>query len=115
MLTMPRTTRIRQFSITNADLDGLLRGDGGSDLEVAETLDGTACMRIVGVRPGTLPAQLGAENGDMLESINDLPLVDVATSYAAAVAAARYERIVVKGYRNDEPFTTTLLIARVRA
>ena len=99
---MPRTT---EHSITMRDLRTLMTGEGGVDLE---RIAGQSAMRIVGVKPGTTAHRLGAQNGDTIESINDMPLVSVAAAYQAADVAAKADRIVIKGKRGDEPYVTIL-------
>jgi S1-C subfamily serine protease len=103
---MPRTT---EHAITMSDLRNLMTGEGGVDLE---RIAGQSAMRIVGVKPGTTAARLGAENGDTIESINDMPLVSVAAAYQAADVAANQERIVIKGKRGAEPYVTVLQMTK---
>lgn len=103
---MPRTT---QYAITHRDLNNLLAGEGGVDLQpITENGRRQPAMRIVGVTPGTTAARLGAENGDTIESINEMPLVSVDAAYKAAEIATRHAKIVVRGKRNGEPYETTL-------
>ncbi len=86
-----------------------MTGEGGVDLE---RIVGQSAMRIVGVKPGTTAARLGAQNGDTIESINDMPLVSVAAAYQAADAAATKDRIVIKGKRGEEPYVTVLQMTK---
>lgn len=106
-MTMTRTS---EFTITPSDLQNLLRGEGGVDLERVTEPGAPPSMRVVGVKPGTTAARLGAENGDTIESINDRPLVSVAAAYQAADLAVKEARIVIKGRRGGEPYVTTLTL-----
>ncbi|MDB4960132.1 MAG: hypothetical protein JWP01_131 [Myxococcales bacterium] len=106
---MPRTT---EHSITATDLRNLLSGEGGVDLERIVEGGTQVAMRIVGVSPGTTAARLGAQNGDTIESINDMPLLSIAAAYQAGDAAAKQDRIVIKGKRDGEPYVTILTMKR---
>lgn len=103
---MLRTT---EHVITATDLRNLMSGEGGVDLE---RIVGLPAMKIVGVKPGTTAARLGAQNGDTIESINDMPLVSVAAAYQAADVAAKQSQIVIKGKRGDEPYVTVLKMSK---
>jgi hypothetical protein len=100
--------RSASYDISDADLRNLLRGEGGLDLERVPP----ASMRIVGVQPGTTAARLDARNGDLIDSINDIPLVSVPEAYRAGSAAIRAPAIVIKGTRDGEPYITTLTLRR---
>lgn len=101
--------RTAEFTITSTDLQNLLRGEGGVDLERIAVPPGAApAMKIVGVKPGTTAARLGAENGDTIESINGMPLSSVAAAYEAADIAVKQSEIVIKGARRGEPYVTVL-------
>lgn len=104
--------RTTEHEITPADLQNLLTGEGGVDLERIVENGTQVAMRIVGVKPGTTAARLGAHNGDTIESINDMPLVSIAAAYQAGDAAAKQDRIVIKGKRAGEPYTTILVLKR---
>ena len=104
--------RTAEHEITPTDLRNLLSGEGGVDLERIVENGTQVAMRIVGVKPGTTAARLGAQNGDTIESINDMPLVSIAAAYQAGDAAAKQERIVIKGKRAGEPYTTVLTMKR---
>ena len=69
-------------------------------------------MRIVGVKPGTTAQRLGAENGDTIEWINDMPLSSVAAAYQAADVAAKQDRNVIEGKRGEEPYVTILQMSK---
>ena len=99
-----------EHRITQADLRNLLRGEGGVDLERVVEAGEQVAMRIVGVQPGTVAARLGAHNGDTIESINDLRLTTVAAAYKAADLAVQQAKIVIKGARDGEPYTTVLVL-----
>ena len=105
--------RPAEFTITSTDLQNLLRGEGGVDLErIAVEPGAPPAMKIVGVKPGTTAARLGAENGDTIESINGMPLSSVAAAYQAADIAVKQSEIVIKGTRRGEPYVTVLKLAR---
>jgi hypothetical protein len=101
-----------EHSITTADLRTLLTSEGGVDLERIVEAGTQVAMRIVGVVPGTTAARLGARNGDTIESINEMPLVSIAAAYQAGDAAAKQDRIVIKGKRGGEPYITILTMTR---
>ncbi len=101
-----------EHTITPGDLQNLMRGEGGVDLERIIENGTQVSMRIVGVTPGTTAARLGAQNDDMLDSINDVPLTSVAAAYQAAADAAKQDRITLKGSRRGEPYTTVLIMKR---
>lgn len=97
-----------EFRVTLDDLRNLLMGEGGVDLEAVSS----SAMQIVGVRPGTTAARLGAANGDTIETINGYALSSVAEAYRVADIVRRQDRIVIKGRRGDTPYTTTLVVTR---
>ena len=105
-------TRTSEHSITAADLQKLMAGEGGVDLERIVEGGKQVAMRIVGVRPGTTAARLGAENGDTIETINDMPLSSVSEAYRIAAVVAKEPQIVLKGKRGDEPYVTVLKMSR---
>ena len=100
-----------EHHVSLRDLRNLLAGEGGVDLVPIH--DGTqSVMRIVGVRPGTTAARLGAQNDDTIETINDLPLDNVAAAYRAGDAAIGKKRIVIRGKRAGSTYETTLVVDR---
>lgn len=98
--------------VTPDDLRRIMSGEGGNDLEPIVEHGKQVAMRIVGVQPGTTAARLGAQNGDTIESINDMPLTSVAAAYRAADIAIRDQQIVLKGTRGGAPYVTVLAIKR---
>lgn len=103
---MLRTT---EHTIIATDLRNLMSGEGGVDLE---RIAGQSAMKIVGVMPETTAARLGAQDGDTIESINEMPLGSVAAAYQAADLAAKQNQIVIKGKRGDEPYVTVLRMSK---
>ncbi len=104
-------TTEKEFRVTLSDIQHLMMGEGGLDL-IPITSDGKqTSMRIVGVTPGGTAARLGAENGDTIESINDMPLSSVGEAYRVADVVRKQGKIVLRGKRGAEPFVTTLLVA----
>ncbi len=106
-MTEPRTT---EYRVTPADIRNLLTGEGGVDLRAILEDGKQVAMRIVGVKPGTTAARLGAQNDDTIESINDMPLVSIPAAYQAGDAAAREKRIVIRGTRAGVPYVTVLVL-----
>ncbi len=106
---MVRTT---EHEITAADLANLMRGEGGVDLEPIMKNGEQIAMRIIGVRPGTTAARLGAQNGDTIEAINELPLSSIAEAYRIASVVAQQQEIVIRGARGNEPYMTRLKMQR---
>lgn len=102
-----------ELHVTPADIAKLLAGEGGVDLRQVFTNGKPIGMRIVGVSPGTTAARLGAENGDTIDSLNDVPLDSVSGAYRAADVAVRSGRIVIKGARRGVPYETILVIDAV--
>jgi type II secretory pathway component PulC len=100
--------RTSEYTITPADLANLLRGEGGVDLEPIVEHGKQVAMRIVGVRPNTTAARLGARDGDTIETLNDLPLTSVAEAYRVAAIIAQQAKIVVAGSRDGERYVTVL-------
>lgn len=97
-----------EYTITTADLANLLRGEGGVDLEPIIANGKQVAMKIVGVQPGTTAARLGANDGDTIEKLNDLPLTSVAEAYRVAAIVTKARQIVVEGQRDGEPYKTVL-------
>ncbi len=108
MSEAPHTT---EYRVTAADIRNLLTGEGGVDLRPIMKDGKQVAMRVVGVKPGTTAARLGAHNDDTIESINDMPLDNIAAAYRAGDAAARESRIVIRGTREGRPYVTTLIVA----
>jgi S1-C subfamily serine protease len=105
-------TRSTQHEITPIDLRNIMSGEGGVDLERIVENGKQVAMRVVGVSPGTTAARIGAQNGDTIETINDMPLSSVAEAYRIAAAVAKEPEIVIKGSRAGEPYVTTLRFRR---
>ena len=109
-MTDAASENTREHRVTPEDLRRILGGEGGIDL-VPVLADGKqVAMRIVGVRPGTTAARLGAENDDTIESINDVPLSSVRAAYAAGDLALQQSRIVIRGMRRGAPYVTVLVV-----
>ncbi|HEY4060108.1 MAG TPA: PDZ domain-containing protein [Kofleriaceae bacterium] len=100
-------SRAEDHVISVGDIQSIMTGRDGSDL-VADL--GRTGMRLVDVTPGSIAERLGGKNGDIIESINGVPLATVAKGYEAAYAAIKARRIVLAGHRDKEPFTITLTI-----
>jgi S1-C subfamily serine protease len=92
------------------DIQNLLAGEGGVDLAPVVENGKQVAMRIFGVTPGTTAARLGAQNGDTIESINDVPLSSIAAAYDAGYRASRESLIVIRGMRAGTPYTTVLVV-----
>ena len=69
-------------------------------------------MRVVGVRPGTTAARLGAQNDDTIESINDIALTSIADAYRTDDLASQKNQIVIRGKRDGDPYATVLNVNR---
>jgi type II secretory pathway component PulC len=78
------------------------------DLEPIIEQGKQVAMRIVGVRPGTTAARLGARDGDTIETLNDMPLTSVAEAYRVASVITKQPEIVIAGTREGEPYVTRL-------
>lgn len=100
--------RETNHEVTLTDIGHLLAGEGGADLVPILENGKQVAMRIVGVTPGTTAARLGAQNGDTIESINDIPLVSISEAYRAGDVASRQQKIVIRGTRDGEPYATVL-------
>jgi len=100
-----------EHHVTLRDLRNLLAGEGGIDL-VPVIEHGLTVMRIIGVRPGTTAARLGAQDDDTIETINDMALDTVAAAYRAGDAAIGERRIVIRGKRAGASYETTLVVDR---
>ncbi|HEY5938352.1 MAG TPA: hypothetical protein VIU61_27055 [Kofleriaceae bacterium] len=100
-----------EHHVSLRDLRNLLAGEGGVDLVPVSDGEHTV-MRIVGVRPGTTAARLGAQDDDTIETINDLPLDNVGAAYRAGDAAIEKPRIVIRGKRAGTTYETTLVVDR---
>lgn len=103
--------RSTEYAITPVDLANLLRGEGGVDLEPIIEGGKQIAMRIVGVRPGTTAARLGARDGDTIETLNDQPLSSIAEAYRVARLVTQEHTIVVAGKRDGERYVTVLKLA----
>lgn len=110
-MTEPKNIRETEQRITMNDVANLLAGEGGVDLVPIMAGGQQVAMRIVGVKPGTTAARLGAENNDTIESINDLPLTSIAEAYRVGDVVSRQQRIVIRGQRAGAPYATVLVIA----
>ena len=107
MASSPNTT---EHHVTVADIQKLLSGEGGVDLST-ERKDGKPfAMRVFGVSPGSTAARLGAQNGDLLESVNDIPADAPDAMNQWIQAASSQKRLTVKGQRAGQPFTTVLIL-----
>ena len=100
-----------EYTITQADLRNLLRGEGGVDVERVIENGAQVAMRVVDVQPGTTAARLGAQTGDTIESINGLRLLTTAAAYRAADLVVRQKKIVIEGAREGERYVTVLNLA----
>ncbi len=104
------STVLNEHRITMNDVQNLLAGEAGLDL--APVIEGgrQTCMRIGGVREGTTASRLGAQNGDTIETINDMPLLSIPDAYRVGEAVRGQQRIVIKGKRAGTPYVTTLTV-----
>jgi len=109
-MTEPKATRTTEYRVTPSDLQNLLAGEGGVDLTPILKDGKQVAMRVIGVKPGTTAARLGAANDDTIESINDVPLVSIPGAYKAADLAMQQNRIVIRGTRGGEPYVTILVL-----
>ena len=100
-----------EHTITPTDLANLLRGEGGVDLEPIFEGGKQVAMRIVGVRPGTTAARLGARNGDTIETLNGHPLSSVTEAYRVAAVVTKQPQIEIAGARDGERYITVLKLA----
>ncbi len=99
-----------EYEVTPADIRNLLAGEGGVDLRSVVEIGVQIGMRLVGVSPGTTAARLGAQNDDLIESINDMPLTSVTAAYRAGDVAAKTSRITIRGKRAGKPYVTVLVL-----
>lgn len=100
--------------LTPKDLRNLLSGEGGVDLRAVHEGGKQVAMRIVGVRPGTTAARIGANNDDTIETINGMPMTTIAGAYAAGDAAVKQDRITIRGKRagSGESYEIVLVVDR---
>lgn len=66
--------------------------------------------KIYGIRPESLPRALGFKNGDLLKSVNGLPLTSMDQSMAAYVKLRRSDRLVLEIERKGAPLTKEITI-----
>jgi len=100
--------RTEEHVVTPADIQAIMSGRDRADLRVSPGTPGA--MRLVDVTPGSVAERLGGRDGDIIESINGVPLSNVAKGYEAAYAAIAARQIVIAGQRDGEPFTITVKI-----
>src|ERR1700712_1795222 len=105
-------TRTIEHAVTSEDLQHLMQGEGGVDLERVVEHGRQVAMRVVGVQAGTTAARLGAQNGDTIETINGPRLDSIAAAYRAAEVAMRQAQIVIEGRRDGEPYVTVLTMSK---
>ncbi len=79
---------------------------------VPATKDGeSAGFKFYGIRPDSLPKQLGIKNGDLLRKIDDTPLTSIDSVMTTMSGVANRNKIVLHFLRKDQPFTLTLKIS----
>lgn len=100
------------YTVTIRDIENLLAGEGGVDLERVFSGGKQVAMRIVGVSPGTTAMRLGAQNGDTIESINGIALTSLAEAYRAGDSVRQMSQIVIRGKRGEQPYVITLNITQ---
>ncbi len=66
--------------------------------------------KIYGIRPESLPRALGFKNGDLLKSVNGLPLTSMDQSMAAYAKLRRSDRLVLEIERKGAPLTKEITI-----
>jgi hypothetical protein len=66
--------------------------------------------KIYGIRPGSLPRELGLKNGDLLQRINGLPLTSMDESMAAYAKLRRSDTLVLELERKGAPLTKEISI-----
>lgn len=98
-----------EYRVTPADIQNLLMGEGGVDLRTVNQ-GGKTSMRIIGVKPGTTAARLGAQNDDTIDAINDVPAGGSNAMSAWTQMAMTEKRLVLHGTRGGQPRTTVLII-----
>jgi S1-C subfamily serine protease len=92
------------------DIAKLAAGEGGVDLTPVLEGGRQIAMRLVGVSAGSTAERLGGRNGDVIASINGIPLVSIPEAYRAGGLAAQEARIVIRGTRDGVPFEVVLLV-----
>ncbi len=68
-------------------------------------LDG---LRLVGVRPGKLAAQLGLANGDVLQAINNTKIEDANTLLDLYAQLDKLDTVTFEGTRRGKPLSLTI-------
>jgi C-terminal processing protease CtpA/Prc len=101
---------VQEFAVTVRDLQKMLGGEGGLDLERVVENGKQIAMRVIGLRPDTTAARLGARNGDTIETVNGLPMTSIALAYQAGDEALKDKTITIRGKRNGAPYETILHI-----
>ena len=109
-MTPPTSGATNEYTVTPADMQALLSGQDGADLETVSREGKPAAMRVFGVRPGSVAARLGAQNGDQIESVNDVPVGAAGAMSQWTQSASREGRLTIKGVRAGQPFTTVLRV-----
>ena len=65
---------------------------------------------LFGIRPGSLFASLGLQNGDSVTEFAGVPLTDMEAAMRAFGAARKLDEVVIKGIRKNEPFELSIAV-----
>ena len=72
--------------------------------------DRVAGLRVLGVKPGSLLATLGVENGDRLTKINGMEVADPKSALEAYARLSSADHLVVSVHRRGKPMTIDVAI-----
>jgi hypothetical protein len=101
-------------SIPRAVIEALLADPAGATKQariLPSVRDGvTVGLKLYGIRPGSLPRDLGIKNGDLLKTANGLPLSGVEQTMAAYTKLRRSDRIVLEIERKGETLRKEITI-----
>jgi S1-C subfamily serine protease len=99
-----------QYTVASTDVAKLAAGEWGVDLEPVLQDGRQRAVKIIGVRPGSTAARVGAQDGDIIESINGIALRSLAAAYQAGDRARKAGRIVIRGEREGQRYETVLVV-----
>lgn len=98
-----------EVDLVLSDQPGLVRGAR----VVPAVKDGaTIGFKLFGIRPGTLYAALGLQNGDTVQALGGKPVTTMQALLDAYAAARTADRVTITGVRKDAPFE---IVVEVRA
>lgn len=104
-----RPTGPDSFSIHRPGLDGML-GDPGllarsARMVPAREGDAFVGFKVFGIRSGSVPAALGLKNGDLLRTVNGLPLTNPQQALEAYTRLRKASAVMLELTRRGEPLT----------